>query len=43
MAEKVSFVKIRLCKNCKEWLRPGYKEDLCPKCLAEKKEESNEE
>lgn len=42
MGEPVRFVKIRLCKNCKEWLRPGYKEELCPKCLAEQKKEENE-
>lgn len=43
MAEPVRFVKIRLCKNCKEWLRPGYKEDLCPKCLKEKEESDRDE
>lgn len=33
MAEPVRFVKIRVCKNCGEWLQPGYKEELCQKCM----------
>ena len=41
MAKPVRFVKIRTCKECGEWLEPGYKGDICPKCL--KKEEKKED
>lgn len=35
MAEPVRFVKIRTCEKCKEWLLPGTKGNLCPKCAKE--------
>lgn len=43
MGDPVRFVKIRVCKNCGEWLEPGYKEELCPKCLKEKEKEEGDD
>lgn len=42
MAEPVKFVRVRICVNCGEWLEPGTKENLCPKCKAEREEKDNE-
>ena len=42
MAKPVRFIKIRTCKECGEWLEPGYKGDVCPECL-KKKEEKKED
>lgn len=42
MGDPVRFVKIRVCKNCGEWLEPGYKVELCPKCQAEQEESKDD-
>ena len=43
MAEPVRFVRIKTCKKCGSWLKAGYKEELCPKCLKEVQEEEEKE